>query len=165
MTTVICDTFMRYFMQKDDIATGQKPRPILFMLDEFPQLHFNFQAVSAALATLRSKGVSLLLAQQSAGQIEERYGSYGFKQIMDMCRYTVIMSAKDPGSARYFQEMIGTQKILTVSVSKSKNGISKSVSESREPIYQLTDLQRLGDHVVIQYDGSYIEAEKTFYFK
>ena len=165
MTTVICDTFMRYFMQKEDSATGQKPRPVLFVLDEFPQLQFKFETISSALATLRSKGVSLLLAQQSAGQIEERYGSYGFKQIMDMCRYTVIMSAKDPDSARYFQDLIGTQKILTVSVSKSKNSITKSVSESREPIYQLTDFQRLGDHVIIQHDGAYIEAEKTFYFK
>lgn len=165
MVTIICDTFMRYFMQKDDAAKGTKPRPILFMLDEFPQLQFKFETVSSALATLRSKGVSLLLAQQSSGQLQERYGADGFRQIMDMCRYTIIMSAKDPSSARYFQDLIGTRKVLNVSVNRSKNGVTKSVSEGREPIYQLTDFQRLGDHVIIQYDGAYIEAEKTFYFK
>lgn len=165
MTSIICDSFMRYFMQKPDNTSGIKPVPIIFLLDEFPQLQFKFETISSALATLRSKGVSLLLAQQSVGQIENRYGHDGFKEIMDMCRYAAIMSAKDPTSAKYFQDLIGTEKVLKASVSKSDRNIAKSVSEGRDYIYQQTDFQRLGDRVVIQCDGTYIEAEKTFYFK
>ena len=158
---------MKYFMRKQDSGTGARPRPIIMILDEISQQRLSFETLNAALATLRSKGVTVMLAAQSPGQIEDKYTHQGLKSIIDSCRYIVILSVKDPQSARYFQEIIGKEKILNVSVSKSKTGdhVSRTISEGYDYIYDTEELQRLGDHVLIQYDGKYIEAEKTFYFK
>ena len=167
ITSIITDVFMKYFMRKQDSGTGARPRPIIMILDEISQQRLSFETLNAALATLRSKGVTVMLAAQSPGQIEDKYTHQGLKSIIDSCRYIVILSVKDPQSARYFQEIIGKEKILNVSVSKSKTGdhVSRTISEGYDYIYDTEELQRLGDHVLIQYDGKYIEAEKTFYFK
>ncbi len=169
VTTIIVQNFMTYFMGRPDSSSGVKIRPILFLLDEFPQLHLNIETLLSAMETLRSKKVSLFLAQQSLASLSRRYGDDGCREIIDNCAYISIMSAQDVKSRKYFQELIGTRKVLKVGKSDTTqtNGssFSKSVQQDREYVYQPEDFGNLNDHVVIVANGKYIEADKCYCFK
>ena len=165
VTTIIVQNFMTYFMGRPDSSTGVKIRPILMLLDEFPQLHFNIETLLSAMETLRSKKVSLFLAQQSLASLSRRYGEDGCREIIDNCAYISVMSAQDPKSRKFFQELIGTRKVLKVGKTDSSHGSgnssnSRSVQEAREPVYQPEDFGNLNDKVVIVANGRYIEADK-----
>ena len=161
ITTVIIQTFMTAFMQRPDLSSGEIRRPILFLLDEFPQLQFDFDTLTAGLSTLRSKKVSIFMAQQSIAQISKRYGEEGCREIIDTCAYISIMSVQDPKSREFFRDLIGTRKVLKVSTSEGK----RTISEDRESIFQPEDFGNLKDKVVIYANGKYILADKTYCFK
>ena len=165
ITTVLVNDFMRFFMQRPDKSTGEILRPILFLLDEFPQLRFDYDTVTEALATLRSKSVTLFLASQSIAQLEQRYGEYGFRAIIGTISYISIMSAQDPNDRDYFSRLCGTKKVLKVSVTRGENNSSRNITEDREPVFQPADFGNLGDHVVIYAHGKYVKAEKTYCYK
>lgn len=165
ISSIMIQTFMSSFLRRPDSSSGEKIRPIIFLLDEFPQLHFDWDILSAALSTLRSKSVSLFLAQQSIAQLESKYGYDHYREIIDNCKYISIMSAQDPKSRTFFQQLIGTEKVLKVSNSQNSKDTSRSVSEAREYIYQPEDFGNLGEDVVIYANGKYIQAQKTNCFE
>lgn len=162
VTTIIVQNFMTAFMKRPDMSSYDGLRRILFLLDEFPQLHFDFDTLTAGLSTLRSKGVSLFLAQQSIAQISKRYGDDGCREIIDTCAYISVMSAQDPKSRVFFQELIGTRKALRIQNSVNPREMSRSVQEVREPVFQPEDFGNLEDDVIIYANGKYIRAQKTY---
>lgn len=174
ITTILVQRFMSSFMERPDKATGLQPRPILFLLDEFPQLLFAFDTLSAALSTLRSKGIFILMAMQSIAQPCNRYGADCFREIVDTCAYISIMSAQDPESRTFFQRLIGTEKKLVMSSNEGSStdsnnhtgsSSSRGANETRDYIFQPEDFANLGNNLVIYAKGKYIVAEKTFYYK
>ncbi len=166
VTTIIVQQFLMAFMRRTDISSGKELRPILFLLDEFPQLQFDYDTLMAALSTLRSKRVSLFLAFQSIAQANHRYGDAGFRAIMDTCAYISIMSAQDPDSREYFSRLCGTHKYLKVTTSYDGNKQkTRTISEEQEPVFRPADFGNLGDDVVIVANGKYIRAQKTYCFK
>ena len=174
ITTIIVDSLMSAFMRRPDVVEKADVRPVLFILDEFPQLNFDFDTLSIALSTLRSKKVSVVLAQQSAAQIEYRYGEAGFREIVDTCSYISVMSAQDPKSREFFQKLFGMHKVLKTSIAaKAARPLgwldaeqpTHTTQEEREYIFQAEDFSNLGDKVAIYANGKYIIAEKTFCFE
>lgn len=169
VTTMIVQVFMDAFMQRADKSSGKDTIPIIFLLDEFHQLNFDLNMITTAMATLRSKNVSLFIAQQSIAQLESRYGSAGTRQIIDCCAYISVMSAQDPESREFFSKLIGTMKVLKVTTSGNRGLVrdkgNRTVQEEREPIFFPADFGNLGDDVVIYANGKYIRAEKTYYFE
>lgn len=164
ITNVIVENFTTSFMKRSDNSSdkGKRP-PILIMLDEFPQLNFDLQSLLAGMQTLRSKDVSYFLAMQSVSSLSDRYGDDGFRQVIDACAYISVMSAQDPKSREYFQKLIGTRKILKVSNSENSNISSRSIQETREPIFQPEDFGNLNGKVVIVANGKYVVADKTWF--
>lgn len=159
-------------MQRADKSSGVNLQPVLFLLDEFPQLDFDFRTLSSALSTLRSKSVSVFMAQQSISQLINRYGESGQREIIDTCQYISIMSAQDPKSRQFFQELIGSRRTLKMTNNSSETNDSiKGASSSRgavetiEPIFQQGDFANLGDHVIVYARGRYIQAEKSYYYE
>ena len=161
ISTIMVQSFMTSFMRRPDKSSGIERQPVLFLLDEFPQLRFDFDTLSAALSTLRSKSVSIFIAAQSIAQLINRYGESSCREIIDTCAYISIMSAQDPQSRKFFQNLIGTQKVLKM----TSNDDNRGAQEVREPIFQTEDFANLGDKVIIYAHGKYIVAEKTYYFK
>ena len=166
ITTIIIQNFMTAFMQRKDYgATGQKPRPIVILLDEFPVYSFDYNSISTALATLRSKGITCFLCMQSIAQLKQRYGDKGTQAILDCCGIISVMSAQDPESRLFFQKMAGTKKVLKISNTLDNNKhTSKTVSEDREYIFQPEDFGNLGEHIVVFDNGKYIIADKIHYW-
>lgn len=169
ITTIIVQNFMTAFLQRTDQSSGKKLRDIILLLDEFPQLRFDFDTLSMALSTLRSKAVSVFMAQQSIAQIEGRYGDAHTREIIDNCAYISIMSIQDPKNREWAQKLIGREKVLkrgTSLNSGSNNNTSsgETVQEAKEYIYEASDFGKIGkdgDDVIIYANGQYIQCQKT----
>ena len=160
LTTIIVQIFMTSFLSRPDMSTGKKQLPILFLLDEFDQLGFDYETLMTALATLRSKKVSLFMAQQSISQLKRRYGDEGFRGIIDTCGYVCLMSAQDPDNREYFQKLVGKHKVYHSAVSDNEKVLSRSSQEVEEYIFQSQDFNNMGSNVLIYSSGKYILAEK-----
>lgn len=155
VVSLVVQSFLTAFMRRPD--TSNDNRPILFLLDEFAQLHLDFATISTALSTLRSKSVSLFLAMQSVAQLNNRYTPDRAREIIDTCAYVSVMSAQDPASREYFSKMIGDKKTLR------RHG--DSASETTEPIVAPAQLGNLDDQVLIYAHGKYCFADKCYYFR
>lgn len=176
ITTILLQDFMTFFMRRPDKSSGEKQCPVLFLLDEFPQLQFDYQFLSTALATLRSKGISIFLCQQSTAQLSSAYGDKGFQTIMDCCQTISIMSMQDPSSRKWAQELVGSRKVLKISTSTGggnggpfeqnhSGSYGRSTQETREPIFEPEDFGNLGTNVLIYIGGKYVLAEKTPWYE
>lgn len=173
VSSILLNAFLFSFMKRPDISCGKRIRPVLMMLDEFPQLSMPYDYLSAALSTLRSKGVSIFLCQQSIAQLQEKYGGNGFRAITDCVQNISIMSLQDPASREWAQKLIGSRKVLKMSTSSgggtmnetSQGSASLNAQEAWEPIFRAEDFGNLGNHVVIYMRGKYVIAEKTPWFE
>ena len=165
ITTILVQNFMTAFMKRTDNSSGEAIQPVLFLLDEFAQLHFDPGVISAAFSTLRSKRVSIFIAMQSLAQLEKNYGELGCREIIDCCSYLSCMGVQDYKSREFFQKLIGSRKVLRIST--NENGDSQdgtSTIEAREPIFQPELLGNLEDRVLIYAQGKYTFAEKTPFY-
>ena len=171
ISTILIQNFMTAFMKRPDRSSGKVQQPVLFLIDEFPRLDFDAEVLSSALSTLRSRAVSCFLAQQSVFQIFDKYSEEFCREIIDNCSYISIMSAQDPKSRKYFQDLIGTRKTLKMTSNVSGDGFggagstTRGSQEEREPIFREGDFSNLGDKVIIYALGKYILAEKIYWFK
>lgn len=147
---------------KDDLPA------VLLMLDEFPQLG-SFPAVVNALATLRSKGVTILVCTQSLAFLEAIYGRETTRTIMESCQYKMILNAMDPGSQAYLSSLIGGTDIVSDSVSFSPacgampQGIT--LGRQRRPLIFPEELAYLRNPIVISPYGVCEVKKRRLYVK
>ncbi len=178
---IIITNFLQAFMRRDDISSGKKIVPILFLLDEAVQLNLDYNILSKAMSTLRSKKVSLFLLMQSIAQLEGRYGEAHSRELIDLCAYISVFNAQDPKSREYFQKLVGRRKMLRKSTSHSSSNGNQhhtsgvSVSEVDEFIFEAADFGDLNKYnrknekityqVLIYANGKYILGETTPCYK
>lgn len=172
---LIVTNFLQAFMRRDDVSSGKKIVPIMFLLDEAVQLNLDYNILSKAMSTLRSKKVSLFLLMQSVAQLEGHYGEAHAREIIDLCAYISVFNAQDPKSREYFQKLVGRRKMLKRSTSLSSSGSNQnntsgiSVSEVDEFIFEAADFGDLNIHgkkkdtkrVLVYANGKYILGETT----
>ena len=174
ITTLVMQNFMNGFTSRLDITSGAKSRPVLLILDEVPQLTFDFDMLSAAISTLRSKCVSTLLAFQSTSQFIRKYGKEACTELVDDCTYVSVYSALSPESQKFWSDYFGTKKSLKLSTNESgsygditaSNGSAGTgTQETREPVIRPEDFANLGDRVAIKAQGKYILAKKIPWYQ
>ena len=174
---IIITNFLQAFMRRDDVSSGKKIVPIMFLLDEAVQLNLDYKILSKAMSTLRSKKVSLFLLMQSVAQLEGRYGEAHAREIIDLCAYISVFNAQDPKSREYFQKLVGRRKMLKRSTSLSSSGGGQNdtsgvnVSEVDEYIFEAADFGDLNlkdkrkkkttYRVMVYANGKYIVGETT----
>ncbi len=178
---IITSNFLQAFQRRKDVASGQQIRPILMMLDEFIQLKIDFDLLSQAMSTLRSKKISLFLLLQSVASLENRYGEDQTREIIDLCSYISVFNAQDPKSREYFQKLVGKRKMLkkNTSLSSSSSGQSTNqssgtnVNEEEEFIFHEADFgdlnlkkgKKIIHRVLVYAEGKYILGETTPYYE
>lgn len=174
---IIITNFLQAFMRREDVSSGKKIVPIMFLLDEAVQLNLDYNILSKAMSTLRSKKVSLFLLMQSVAQLEGRYGEAHAREIIDLCAYISVFNAQDPKSREYFQKLVGRRKMLKRSTSLSSSGGNRndtsgvSVSEVDEFIFEAADFgdlnlkdkksKKITYRVMVYANGKYIVGETT----
>lgn len=163
--TLLLQSFSTAFTKRPDSSTGIKNRPILMLMDEFPQLSFSYQMINSNLSTLRSKSVICALIQQNLSQLSYRYGSEGARSILGNCNFQMILGSNDILSSDHFSKTFGMKRILKVSNSLSQSNhrsSSKSVQETEERVYppeyfgDLTSTAKM----IVYFKGKYCELTK-----
>ena len=150
---------------------GANMKPVLLMLDEFPQLG-KMEAIPSALRTIRSKAVTIAIFCQSLADLDETYGTVTRRAILDNCTYKGILGAYDAETQRYFSDLIGT--VLMPKAGSCANfdsdgnpsGYGINVSENREYILQPHELAYLSDLILIHpYNGGFCHLQKITRFQ
>jgi len=102
------------------------PYPVLFVLDEFPQMP-KLAAVKDGPAVGRGQKVSYLLIGQDLGQISGQYGKDDLETIITTTAAKVILAQNNEQTAKRFETMIGTRTVESVSSSRTE-GWSRNVT-------------------------------------
>ena len=140
--------------------------PILLIIDEFARLG-RMEGIFNALATLRSKKVSVMLAFQSLAQCEVIYSKEETRVLMENCRVKVICEVSDPNSAKAVQDWCGKYKEKKETLNGGKNR-HKSYTYEDKPIVEPSDLITLvkKEEVILVVSGvGYLRPKKCYYFK
>jgi type IV secretion system protein VirD4 len=114
LLSLMINQFITFFERRKETPDN---RPILFLLDEFPRLG-KIPAITDALATLRSKKITICLIIQSLGQLKMIYGHDAQEVIADTCAFKAVLGATDPNTQEYFSKLVGTYEKVRSSQSQ-----------------------------------------------
>ncbi|MDR0492157.1 MAG: type IV secretory system conjugative DNA transfer family protein [Nitrososphaerota archaeon] len=135
LLTLMVNQFITFFERRGE---SNYNRPILFLLDEFPRLG-KIPAITDALATLRSKKITICLVVQSLAQLEMIYGRDARKVIADTCAFKAVLGATDADTQEYFSKLVGTYEKISNSQSQNfdpyvgaPTGSGRSSSQDKE---------------------------------
>lgn len=168
--TLLIQNMSTAFTKRPDSSTGVKNRPILMLLDEFPQLTFSYKLINSNLSTLRSKSVICMVIQQNLSQLEYRYQPTGARSILGNCNYQIILGSNDINSSKVFSDTFGKKKVLKISnteTSSQNNTTGRSVQEATEKIFEPEYFGDLSSNnkMIIYFKGKYCEANKLNCYK
>lgn len=138
----------------DGVKSG--PYPVLFVLDEFPQMP-KLAAVKDGPAVGRGMKVSYLLIGQDLGQISGQYGKDDLETIITTTAAKVILAQNNEQTAERFSKMIGNKTIEVASSSRTE-GISKQSN----PFAANISRQMQGSSVVGSSDMMSLNALKQY---
>ncbi|WP_079707715.1 VirD4-like conjugal transfer protein, CD1115 family [Paraliobacillus ryukyuensis] len=107
------------------------PVPVLFLLDEFPNLGY-FNDYEEFLATCRGYRIACCTILQNHTQMQDKYGDKKAESILGNCAVKICLGGVNETTATYFSNMTGkaTVKVDTGGRSINKNGGSSGGSSS-----------------------------------
>ena len=162
------------FQQAVAIIQSNEPRedepyPVLFLLDEFPQLG-RMTALSQAISTIRSYGGRMMIVAQSLAQLRGAYGNDGAQNFLANCRLQLFMAPADSETPDYVSKAIGNFTRKARSKSWTMGQIGKSNIQERDEGARLLrpeDLRGLSadDCVLLVQDSDPVLAQKVIYFE
>lgn len=146
-----------------------EPYPVLFLLDEFPQLG-RMTALSQAISTIRSYGGRMMIVAQSLSNLRSTYGADGAQNFLANCRLQLFMAPADSETPDYVSKAIGNFTRKARSKSWNMGQIGKSNIQEREEGARLLrpeELRNLSadDCVLLIQDSDPVLAQKVIYFE
>ena len=137
-------------------ADGQKtgPYPVLFVLDEFPQMP-KLAAVKDGPAVGRGQKVSYLLIGQDLGQISGQYGKDDLETIITTTAAKVILAQNNEQTAERFSKMIGSKTIQNASVSAQEAIFGFNVKMSNNVTRSLQSKNVVGPDSMMSLDSKH----------
>lgn len=90
------------------IPGGALPRPIKFILEEFPAMG-NLSVIVEQANLVRKRRISFLLACQTIGQLQHIYGKDGAATLLAGMATQIIFGGADKETALYFSSLAGNQ--------------------------------------------------------
>ena len=125
------------------------PFPIIFVLDEFPQMP-KLKAIIDGPAVGRGQKVAYLLIGQDLGQISGKYGKDDLETVISTTACKVILSQNNEQTAQRFSKMVGNKTVQTTSFSKQEgfaakgaNPFAKNTTYSLQGVSVITTSQLL----------------------
>ena len=149
---------------KDD-----EPYPVLFLLDEFPQLG-RMTALSQAISTIRSYGGRMMIVAQSLSNLRGAYGPDGAQNFLANCRLQLFMAPADSETPDYVSKAIGNFTRKSRSKSWNLGQFGKSNIQEREEgarLLRSEDLRGLSadECVLLIHDSDPVLARKVIYYE
>lgn len=132
-------------INKSDGKMG--PFPVLFVLDEFPQMP-KLKAVIDGPAVGRGQKVAYLLIGQDLGQISGKYGKDDLETVISTTACKVILSQNNEQTAQRFSKMIGNKTVQTTSYSRNEGGLANKDFNpfSKNVSYQLQGVSAISSN-------------------
>jgi len=144
------DLFRMLSQRADASATGALARPVACYLDEFGNLG-TVPKMATWISTLRSAGVSMVLAVQHTAQLLALYGEDGAATIVGSCATKVGLSGMGLEDARTFSDLCGQTTRVTQQASSQRgrfalvsNQGGLSQAETGAPLMTADQVRRLG---------------------
>lgn len=138
---------------KEIYAMGENiNRRVYFYLDEFGSIN-KIPEISRGLVVSRSFGLSIIIATQDIGRVDEVYGKNLRQSIFNALTTKIIMRQTDPDGSEFFSKMIGEKEIEQASSSASigttanrdgvsfNKGVKKEFTVLPSQIMELRDLE------------------------
>ena len=162
MISLMYKQLFRYLERRPEKYSkeGRNCEQILLLMDEFPRLG-RIEGMTSAMATLRSKGVTICLIIQSTAQLDEHFGENGRRIILDNCSYKVILGSNDPETQKALSDLAGTTPSLPwgagVNLDRKVHiaGFNLQCNSSEKPFIQPHELAFLNDVILISPYGVY----------
>lgn len=108
----ISQIYNELIFQSSQYPNNKLPRPVYFMLDEFGNLP-KLPGLPTWITISKSRRIYFNLLIQALSQIDEKYGQYNAKTIIQNCHLQMIMGSNDADNVKHFQEKFGTRTIIT----------------------------------------------------
>lgn len=148
---------------------ADEPYPVLFLLDEFPQLG-RMNAISQAISTIRSYGGRMMIVAQSLSNLRGTYGNDSAQNFLANCRLQLFMAPADSETPDYISKAIGDFTRKARSKSWMIGQIGKSNIQEKEEGARLLrpeDVRTLSvdDCVLLIQNSDPILAQKIIYFE
>ena len=148
----------------------ESSNPVLMVYDEFPRLG-KIDRIASALATFRSRNVSMWLAIQDFSQLQAVYGHDVARIILNLCEVCCVLSCRDMETAKILEEWSG--KFELQKASHNRNAISKmhsmieNISIERRSVIEMADLMRLRSEkgVALWIEGRYCRARRIRWYE
>lgn len=146
-----------------------EPYPVLFLLDEFPQLG-RMTALSGAISTIRSYGGRIMIVAQSLSNLKGTYGPDGFQNFLANCGLQLFMAPADSDTPEYVSRAIGDFTRKSRSKSWVQGQIGKSSVQERQEGARLIRSEQLrnldeDDVVILIQNTDPIRAQKVRYYE
>lgn len=134
---------------------GVLPRGIACYLDEFANLGY-IPKFEPFISTARYLHVALLIAIQSASQLDDVYGRDGAKTIKNNANTHIVFPGIGLEETKYYSERIGDTTIQTESATAREglSGHSSTQSEARRPLMTPDEIRTMPKRTVLMIPSS-----------
>ncbi len=147
---------------------GAKNAPVLFILDEFPQIN-HCKSILQIEEVGRQFNISVMILAQSFSQFQYQYSKAECDSFYNNSDYVCVLSASGD-DAKFFADEFGTVRKLNQNFGRSDGEFARtsvSASETREFLIRPEQFKALkkADKVAIIYDGLHALADIVPYYK
>mgnify|MGYP002680905956 FL=1 len=107
-----------------------------------------------------------MILTQNLADLIILYGREVTRGLIGNFDYKVLLGGiGDLESLETFSKLIGYKETTKRSVLKSSSGMSRTESEDKEYVIEPSELDRLGDDMILISPEGYFRLKKNFYFK
>ena len=103
----------RLLLELDTIgeqAGGALPKPVKFVIDEFPAMG-NLEIIVEQANLVRKRRISFVLAAQTTGQLRRIYGAEGASTLMAGMATNIVFGGADKDTAQHYAQYVGNRTL------------------------------------------------------
>ena len=165
IVSLIIQQLYREILTVADEMGGSLKNRVMFYLDEIGTIP-KIESIEMMFSASRSRKLSIVAIIQSLAQLEKNYDKTGAEIIVDNCQLSVFGGfAPNSETAEVLSKNLGSQTILSGTVSKSNGDSSQSLQMIERPLMTSDELKsmRKGNFIVTK-TGSHPMKSKLALF-
>ena len=167
MVSLLIQQLYREILAVADENNGKLQNRVVFYCDEFGTLP-KIESAEMMFSASRSRRISIVPIIQSIAQLQKNYGDEGAEIIIDNTQLTVFGGfAPNSETAQVLSKSLGSQTVLSGSVSQSKNDPSRSLQMMERALLTPDELKTLpkGTFIVTKTGAHPIKVKLKLFFK
>ncbi|OCN05457.1 conjugal transfer protein TraG [Erysipelotrichaceae bacterium MTC7] len=165
--SLIIQQLYREILVVADEQGGKLKERIMFYLDEIGTIP-RIDSIEMMFSASRSRRLSIVAIIQSLAQLEKNYDKLGAEIIVDNCQLSIFGGfAPNSETAETLSKNLGTQTILSGSVSRGKGESSQSLQMIERPLMTSDELKSMpkGQFIVMKTGSNPMKTKLMLYEK